>query len=30
MKIRKEGWQVWVDIHKDNVIKTLKTKKEIK
>ncbi len=27
---RKEGWQVWVDIHKDHVIKTLKTKEEVK
>jgi hypothetical protein len=27
---RKEGWQVWVDVHKDHVIKTPKSKKEVR
>lgn len=27
---RKEGWQVWVDIHKDHVIKTPKTREEVR
>ncbi len=27
---KKEGWQVWVDIHKDHVIKTPKNRKEVR
>jgi hypothetical protein len=30
MNKRKGGWQVWVEIHKDHVIKTPKTKREIR